>query len=144
MATTMEITRVAIREGLLTENLNDLAAVRLVGTKCRDCGETSLGANALCPNCGGDAVTAVPLADHGTLWTYTVVRNPPPGDYKGPRPFAPFGLGLVEMPDGIRVYAPLEADVGRLEIGMALGFRAFVQHRDAEDREVVAFAFTAN
>ena len=91
--------RVPIRDGLLTGDLAQLDGVRLCGTRCRVCGETSLGRNATCPNCGSGTVTEVTLSNQGVLWTFTVVRNRPPGDYKGKVPFVPFGLGLVELPD---------------------------------------------
>jgi uncharacterized OB-fold protein len=135
--------RVPIRDGLLTGDLGRLESVRLCATRCRTCGETSLGRNATCPNCGGDDVAGVALGGEGVLWTFTVVRNRPPGDYKGRDPFVPFGLGLVELPEGLRVMSPLDADIASLRIGMPLRFRAFVQHRDADGREVVAFAFAA-
>jgi uncharacterized OB-fold protein len=135
--------RVPVRDGLLAGDLAQLDCVRLSGTKCQACGETSLGRNATCPNCGGDVVAEVTLSDHGVLWSYTVVRNRPPGDYKGRDPFVPFGLGLVELPDGIRVMSPLDVEITSLKIGMSLKFRAFVQHRDAEGHDVIAFNFSA-
>src|SRR3954471_6690917 len=112
--------RVPIRDGLLTEPLSDLAQVRLMGSRCADCSETSLGRHAICPNCGKAATNPLPLSPRGRLWTYTIVRHRPPGDYKGPDPFEPFGLGLVELPDGVRVLAPIECDLAALKIGLEL------------------------
>ncbi len=132
--------RVPIRDGLLRGPLSDLPRVRLAGCKCESCGETSLGIRTLCPNCGGNDVRDVSLSDRGVLWTYTVVRHRPPGNYRGPDPFVPFGLGLVELPDGVRVLSPIRCDVDRLKIGLALQFRPYVRSDD-DGREVVAFAF---
>jgi uncharacterized OB-fold protein len=131
--------RAPLRKGLLTEALNDLREVRLVGTRCAACGETSLGAAERCPACGRDGVEAIPLSDRGVLWSYTVVRHRPPGDYRGPEPFAPFGLGLVELPDGVRVLTPILCAVEDLAIGMPLRFRPYLRH-DA-DQDVVMFDF---
>ncbi|MDR3473728.1 MAG: OB-fold domain-containing protein [Devosia sp.] len=133
--------RVPIREGLLAGDLANLSSVRLRGTRCLTCHEVSLGHNEVCPNCGGSHVEDMALSDKGTLWTFTVVRNRPPGDYKGADPFVPFGLGLVELPDGLRVLSPIDVDISRMEIGMPLSFSARVSHRDAESRDVVAFTF---
>ena len=133
-------TRAPLRKGLLTANLDDLAAVRLIGARCGACGETSLGAAEVCPNCGRQGVEIIPLGDQGVLWSFTVVRHRPPGDYRGPQPFAPFGLGLVELPEGVRVLSPIEGDAGGLAIGMPLRFRPYLRH-DA-DADVVAFVFT--
>jgi uncharacterized OB-fold protein len=132
--------RIPIRDGLLTAPLSDLKQVRLQGSRCTSCNETTLGRNSVCPNCGRDELIALPLSPRGELWTYTVVRHRPPGDYRGPDPFAPFGLGLVELPEGLRVLAPIEADIAQLEIGMPVEFRTRVRV-DPDGREVVTFAF---
>lgn len=133
--------RVSIRDGLLAGPLEHLDQIHLNGTKCGSCGEASLGANAICPNCGGTDVSPLVFGDGGTLWTYTVVRNKPPGDYRGPDPFKPFALGLVELPEGLRVLAPLDADPATLKIGDRYRFHPFVHHTDSEGREVIAFNY---
>src|SRR5438045_2035835 len=98
---TARLKRIAVREDLLTGNLDALESVSLNGTRCTACGEASLGRSTTCPNCGSSAVTPLTFSRNGTLWTYTIVRNRPPGDYKGPEPFQPFALGLVELPEGL-------------------------------------------
>jgi uncharacterized OB-fold protein len=132
--------RTPIRDNLLTGPLADLDQVRLSGSRCSECGETSLGRTSLCANCGRETVSEISLSKRGTLWTYTVVRHRPPGDYKGPDPFVPFGLGLVELPDGLRVLAPIQCDIGQLKIGLAVQFKPFVR-RESDGREIVSFAF---
>ena len=134
--------RVPIREGLLTGSLSRLEEVRLSGSKCEECGETSLGRSSVCPNCSSDHVREIALGNLGKLWSYTVVRHKPPGNYKGPDPFVPFGLGLVELPEGLRVMSPIDGNVDKLKIGTELKFRPYVRN-DADGREVVAFSFEA-
>jgi uncharacterized OB-fold protein len=131
--------RVPIRDGLLTGPLAELDRVSLAGCRCTSCGETSLGATTICPNCGGDAVRQVALSSRGVLWSFTVVRHRPPGNYKGPDPFVPFGVGLVELSDGLRVLSPIRCDLDKLSIGLELQFKPYVRKEDG--REVVAFAF---
>jgi len=133
-------TRVSIREGLLSSPLTDLDSVQLMGSRCADCSETTLGSNRICPNCGGGDVRALPLSRRGVLWTFTVVRHRPPGDYKGPEPFVPFAMGLVELAEGLRVLAPIAGDPAQVKIGMALQFQAFVRPGSAAP-EVVSFHF---
>ena len=134
-----ESPRVPVREGLFSGPLSDLDRVTLAGSRCGSCGETSLGSKTLCANCGKETVRDIALGTRGTLWTYTVVRHRPPGNYKGPEPFAPFGLGLVELPEGVRVMAPIHCDVDKLKIGLPLRFKPYLRKDDG--REVVAFAF---
>jgi uncharacterized OB-fold protein len=133
--------RSPIREGLLAGDLSNLEQVRLAGTQCSVCREVSLGQSQVCPNCGSDAVAAISLGRQGVLWSFTVVRHKPPGDYRGPEPFAPFGMGLIELPEGIRVLAPIDCDVDGLRIGMALQIHPSVRP-EADGGEVVYFDFT--
>lgn len=133
--------RIPIRDDLLTTPLSPLANVSLVGSRCTSCDEVSLGKVLSCPNCAGISLETIPLSKKGFLWTYTVIRNRPPGDYKGPDPYVPFGEGLVELPEGIRVLSPIAVDVDKLEIGMKLSFDAHVLYEDSDGNEVVAFRF---
>lgn len=136
-----ESARKPIRDGLLSGDLSDLGGVSLSGSRCETCGETSLGASEVCPNCGGEEVAPVALNRGGTLWTWTVVRHKPPGNYQGPDPFTPFGLGLVELPDGIRVLSPIDAKPDQLKIGMPLKFHPYVLRRDDTGAEIIGFSF---
>jgi uncharacterized OB-fold protein len=94
------------------------------------------------PNCGQSDVSTVALGNVGTLWSFTVIRHRPPGDYRGPTPFAPFGLGLVELTEGLRVLSPIDVDVDALEIGLPLRFHPYVRHDPEKD--VVAFSYVPN
>ena len=136
-------TLVPIREDLFTLPLSPLRDVRLLGTGCNTCGEVSLGQARRCPNCAATDVTPLPLSTQGFVWTYTVIRHRPPGDYKGPDPFVPFGLGLVELPEGLRVLAPLDCDIDSLYLGMEVELVVFQLYRDTEDNGVVTFRFKA-
>jgi uncharacterized OB-fold protein len=111
----------------LVGNLETGEAVGLAGARCRACGEATLGRNLLCPNCGSEDVEPLALSAKGKVWTYTVVRYPPPGDYKGADPFRPFALGLVELPDGLRVLAPLACAPEEVRIGMDVVFQPRVR-----------------
>ena len=133
-----EIKRVPIRQGLLSSPLSALEDVRLLGSKCGDCGEVGLGEVSSCQNCAGENLTVIPLSPNGRLWTYTVIRNRPPGDFKGK---VPMGEGLVELPEGIRVKSPLGGDVEKLEIGMELRFVAYPLYKNEQGEEVIAFRF---
>lgn len=133
--------RVPIREGLFTMPLSPLEQVSLAGSKCRGCGEVSLSTVSSCPNCAGEDLEVIPLSQRGRLWTYTVIRHRPPGEYKGPDPFVPFGEGLVELAEGIRVKSPIDGDVDRLRIGAELGLVVYKLYENEEGNDVIAFKF---
>lgn len=131
--------RAPLAAELLTSALDDLSAVHLVGTRCDTCHEGHFGRHALCPNCASSEVATMVLSDRGVLHTFTVVRHRPPGDRS--EPFRPFGIGLVELEEGVRVMAPLKAEVADLQIGMPLALAPFVVRIDEEGREIVGFAY---
>jgi len=141
MSKTTEKKQIPIREGLFTTPLTPSDGVRLIGSRCGNCSEVSLGKRPACPNCGGEDIEGIVLCERGQLWTYTIIRHRPPGDFKGPDPFLPFGLGLVELPDGIRVVSPIDCDIEKLKIGMELELVVFKHYEDEKENEVMAFKF---
>ncbi|NBB53126.1 nucleotide-binding protein [Rhizobium sp. CRIBSB] len=135
--------RRSLREGLLWGDLGHLDSATLCGTLCRSCGETTLGDNSICPACGVEDVERKPLSRSGILWTYTMVRHRPPGNYQMPEPFRPFAMGLVDLPDGLKVLTRIDVEQDEIRIGMPLKFRPFVLRRDEAGAEVIAFDFQA-
>ncbi len=133
--------QIPIAEGLFTAPLSPPGLVRLMGSQCKNCREVSLGKRQTCSNCGGGNLEGIPLSRRGKLWTYTVIRHKPPGDYKGPDPFVPFGLGVVELPEGIRVLSPIQCNPERLKVGMDLEMDVYPLYTDENQNEVMAFRF---
>jgi uncharacterized OB-fold protein len=82
------------------------------------------------------------LARRGTLWTFTVQSFEPKAPYDGPSPFAPYGVGYVELPGELLVESRLtESDPDRLEIGAEVELVIEPFRRDADGDEVLTFAF---
>ena len=135
--------RIAIDETLLTTPLDPVEQVRLRGTKCRSCGEVFFGKRSGCENCGSEDMEETVLSNRGKLYTYTTIEHLPPGDYKGPRdPFIPFVEGLVELPEGCRIVAPLTVSRNEdVKIGMDLELVIDKLYEDADGNEVMAFKF---
>ena len=135
--------RIPIREDLFTTPLDNLEKVRMKGSRCRNCGEVFMGKSANCASCSSTDMEELTLSNRGTLWTYTLIRYQPPGDYKGPvNPFVPFAEGLVELPEGIRVLAPVkDCDLDKVKIGMPLMLVVHELFQDADGNQVVAFYF---
>jgi uncharacterized OB-fold protein len=85
---------------------------RLYGSRCSKCGTTILIARRICPHCWA-AGTQQPaeLSDHGTLYSYTIVRNPPAG---APGPYA---IAYVDLPENIRLMVRARPETGPDTIG---------------------------
>lgn len=136
------VSRRPIREGLFHGPLEDFRALALAGTACASCGEVTLGASTLCLNCGAaEGLRTIALGHEGELLTWSVIRHKPPGDYRGPEPFEPYGLGLVALREGLAVVSPLRGDIASLAIGKAVHFEAHPLYVDPAGAEVIAFRF---
>ncbi len=134
--------RVPIKEGFFTGQLSDLAQIRLQGSKCQRCGEVFLGIHQACQNCQGTELQTIGLGDRGKLYSYTILRNRPPGNYMGPEPFVPFAVGLIELPEGIRILAPMTGcDIDTLQVDTAVELVIDRLYNNEEGAEVIGFAF---
>jgi uncharacterized OB-fold protein len=119
---------------------------RLLASRCRVCGELCFPQQEACPACTARDAESVELSPRGRLWTWTIQRFPPPTPPwigpSDPRSFVPFGVGYVELPEGIRVEGRLtENDPARLEIGMEMELVLEKFQDDADGNELVTFAF---
>lgn len=144
---------VAVREGLFSED-----PPRLLGSRCETCGAHHFPRAGRCPSCAGTSVVAVELSAQGTVWAATVVTAAPPG-YRGE---VPYGFGVVELPEGIRVVTRLEgagptpdrvtdptadpaadpaAHPAPLPVGTAVHLQLVELHTDDDGRAVVTYAF---
>lgn len=131
--------QVPIAPGLF-EWLDDGA--HLIGSKCLDCGEVRFPANSFCPQCCRETTQNIPLSQRGSLYSFTVQRFKPPPPYKGVEPFEPYGVGMIELPEGLRVTAVLEeSDPAKLQVGMEMEFMITKFFDDEDGREVVAYKF---
>jgi uncharacterized OB-fold protein len=83
------------------------------------------------------------LSRRGRLWAWTTQEFPPPSPpYTGPTgdAFVPYGVGYVELADGVRVETRLTRMDG-LEIGIEMELVVVPFRTDDEGNEVVTFAF---
>jgi uncharacterized OB-fold protein len=126
--------RVMVRQGLFTDG----ESPALLGSRCTACGAHHFPRHDTCPYCSTEDPVPTELSGSGTLWAWTAVTSAPPG-YQGD---IPYGFGVVELPEGIRVIARLtEGDPAALASGQAMALRIVPLHTDADGREVVTFAF---
>jgi uncharacterized OB-fold protein len=127
---------VPVRDGLWS--MGPDGSPRLRGGRCRVCEGHHFPLSTTCPYCAADDVVAVALSPAGTLWGWTAVNAPPPG-YDGE---VPFGFGVVELPEGIRLITRLtEPDPARLEFEQAMRLVLTPVRVDDDGRTIVAYAF---
>ena len=117
---------------------------QLIGSKCGACGATAFPQQDHCPRCSAGEMAALLLPRRGTLVTWTTQGFPPGAPYAGPigKAFVPFGVGLVQLDDVIRVEGRLtENDPAKLQFGMDVELTMIPFTTDDEGNEVVTFAF---
>jgi len=90
-----------LTDGLFRERPD--GTIVLVGGVSASSGRTHFPRLAACPYTGAADVEEVELPTTGTLWGWTAVTARPPG-YDGE---LPFGFGVVELDDGLRVVTRL-------------------------------------
>jgi uncharacterized OB-fold protein len=110
----------------------------LLGSRCTNCGNFLFPRVDSCTYCATEDPAPVELSTTGTLWSWTAVTAPPPG-YEGD---VPFGIGVVELPEGVRVITRLtESDPSALHAGQPMEFRLVPLHRDPEGNDVMTYAY---
>jgi uncharacterized OB-fold protein len=120
-----------VHDGLFTDE-------HLIGGRCGACGRHHFPVAGICPYCGSDDTARVELSEAATLWGWTAVTAPPPG-YEGD---VPYGFGVVELPEGIRVISRVEeADPARLSFGMPVRFATVPLHTDDDGTTVETYTF---
>jgi uncharacterized OB-fold protein len=131
----------AVVEGLFSETPD---GPRLLGSRCGGCGTVYFPKASICrsPECKGGVLDDAQFGPRGTLWSYTVQHYPPPPPVKYDEPFVPYALGLVDLPEGLRVLSRVfTADIGLLKAGTELTLVLEPLCRDNEGNDVISFQF---
>jgi uncharacterized OB-fold protein len=118
---------------------------QLLGGQCKDCGAITFPMQSRCPRCGTESMVELRLPRRGTLVSWTTQGFPPSFDYRGDptgQSFEPFGIGLVQLDDLVRVESRLtESDPENLDFGMEVELRIVPFYVNNDGDEVITFAF---
>ncbi len=126
--------QVAIQPGLFTAPPQP----RLLAGQCDGCRERHFPTADFCPYCSHDAISICEVGATGTLYLHTVVNSAPPG-YDGP---VPYGFGLVDLPEGLRVVTRLVApDLAELRSGLPVRLVVEPLYRDDDGNDVLSWAY---
>ena len=118
---------------------------RLIGGRCPSCAAVAFPRPPACPRCGSTAVERHLLARRGTLFTWTTQDFLPKEPYASgetPDTFQPYGVGLVQLGDEVRVEARLtESDPQALAFDMEVELAIVPFRTDDDGTEVMTYAF---
>lgn len=111
----------------------------LLGSHCAACGRSFFPRRRRCAVCL-TPIEDTDLSAEGVLYTHTYVRVP----FFGKRQVeasAGYGVGQVDLPEGVRIQTVLRGEAGDWHIGMPMRIDLEVIDEDEGD-EVVIFRFT--
>lgn len=117
---------------------------QLIGSKCGGCAAVTFPAQACCPRCSKADMNEIMLPRTGTVVAWTTQAFAPGAPYAGPTgdDFEPFGVGLVQLGDVIRVEGRLtESDPRKLTFGMEVELTMLPLTTDEDGQQILTFAF---
>jgi uncharacterized protein len=118
---------------------------QLIGSRCEQCDAIAWPTQDHCPRCSGPKMADVLLPRRGTLVAWTTQGFVPKLPYAGGETadsFEPFGVGLVQLGDDVRVEARLtENDPAKLKFGMEVELTFIPFYVDKDGTEIVTWAF---
>ena len=131
--------RVPIEPGFFEIPDDASAPPRLLGSRCRACGEYFFPRRVVCARCLAQRCEDVRLGPRGTLYTWTWVHVP----FFGQRQAAGAGyaVGQVDLPEGPRVQSVLSGGPTAFRIGMPMELDLEALRETKEGDEVVIFRF---
>lgn len=112
---------------------------RLLGSRCRACGEHFYPRRATCARCLSYDTEEVALGPRGTLHTWTYLHVPGFGEHRTSS--AGYAAGQVDLAEGPRVQAVLEGGPGDFRIGMELELTLAQVTTDKQGRAVLMYRF---
>jgi uncharacterized OB-fold protein len=98
-----------VAEGLFTETAD---GPRLLGSRCASCATPYFPRSALChnPECRESKMEEASFGPRGTLWSCAIQNYPPPAPARYEEPYTPYAMGMVDMPEGLRVMGRISTD----------------------------------
>lgn len=132
--------RVPIEPGFFTIPDDPAQPPRLLGSRCRTCGEHFFPRRHVCARCLAQGCDDVLLGPRGTLYTFTWVHVPFFGK-KAADGGTGYGVGQVDLPEGPRIQAVLSGARGDLAIGMPMTLELETLRETPQGEAVVIHRF---
>ena len=122
--------------GKMMKLSQDMAQGVLRGNRCEECGTYFFGAPQFCIKCTSGKLKQVELSKVGKLYSYTIVRQAPPG-WQGAVPYI---LGSVILPEGPQIISEIvDCTEDIVKIGMMLEVVFRVGGKLPDGTEIVVY-----
>lgn len=133
--------RIPVAEGLFAETAD---GPRLLGSKCATCDTPYFPKTSVCrnPGCSETKMEDTTFGPQGTLWSYSIQYYPPPPPARYDEPYIPYALGLIDLPEGLRVLARISTDDPEgLKVGVEVELVLERLCGDGDGNEVITWMF---
>jgi len=90
--------KIPVRQGLFVEEADGGV---LLANRCKRCGQVFFPKAIFCLSCSSDDLVELKLSPTGKLYSFTTSHLPSMHFQ------APYAIGFINMPEGIRVFSPL-------------------------------------
>ena len=117
---------------------------RLLGSKCSSCATPYFPRSPVChnPDCTDSKVEDAAFGPRGKLWSCAIQNYPPPPPAKYNEPYSPYAIGLVDLPEGLRVLGRISTDNPEgLQLGTDVELVLEELYRDENGTEVITWKF---
>jgi uncharacterized OB-fold protein len=131
--------RVPIEPGYFTIPEDPDASPRLLGSRCRACGEHFFPRRVVCARCLAQECEDVQLGPRGTLYTWTYVHFPLFGAKRAEH--GGYAVGQIDLPEGPRVQSVLSGGPEDFRIGMPMELELETLRESKQGEDVVIFRF---
>ena len=131
--------RVPIEPGYFTVPDDAAETPRLLGSRCRSCGEYFFPRRPVCAKCCQRGTDDVELSPHGTLYTYTYIHVPLFNSQRATD--GGYGVGQIDLPEGPRIQSVLEGGPGDFQIGMPMDLELETLRENEQGQQIVTFRF---
>jgi len=112
---------------------------RLVGQKCKGCGQVFFPKRLVCPECGGEAFDEELMPEKGKIVSYTTVHIGP----KFLENDTPYVLAIIEFNNGVRVTTQVvDTDPNEVKTGKEVKF-VFRKLKDEGKTGIIVYGYKA-
>ena len=124
--------RIPVKEDVFVEGPE---GGELLANKCKSCGQVFFPKAVVCFSCFHDDMAQLALSRRGKLYSYTTGHMP--SMHFEP----PYTIGYVDMPEGVRIFAPLKLIEDKpFSVGMDMEVVIETLWQE-DDKEVIGYKF---
>jgi len=129
---------VPLEEGYMVIPENPALPCRLIGSYSKAANKTYFPIRKLCP-VTSEPVVDVELSPTGELYSWSFIMMPKMGSREK---VAGYGVGQIDLPEGVRIQAPIDGKMGDWKIGMKMRLVPNPVVTDEDGTQYCGFKFT--